>query len=163
MAKPTPTDIVEAIGIIERDEWIDPLGLAPTYWSCEIFNPENRYISDGIAWTPGTAMAMAWIAYWSPDALCAGYVDDDLPLIVPEGWPSSHRRPSSRACLGCPRHAMAGDDHRDAHRPRAVAPRTTGGTTTHAHEGQATANWKIRGFRRIRPSVPLRPLSLRRR
>jgi len=55
MPKPTASDIAAAIEIIEADEWIDPLGLAPTHWSCELYNPENRLVGDGIADTPGVA------------------------------------------------------------------------------------------------------------
>jgi hypothetical protein len=69
MPKPTASDIAAAIEIIEADEWIDPLGLAPTYWSCELYNPENRLVGDGIADTPGVAMALAWIHVWCDSRL----------------------------------------------------------------------------------------------
>jgi hypothetical protein len=84
--KPSATDIVTAIEMIEADEWIDPLGLAPTYWSCELYDPKGCRVGDGDADTPGLAMAMAWLCYWSPDALIAGEVFDDVPLIVPDGF-----------------------------------------------------------------------------
>jgi hypothetical protein len=84
--KPTPTDIVRAIELIEEDEWIDPVGIAPTYWSCELYDPQGRRAGDGVADTPGLAMAMAWLCVMSPDALIDGEVLDEVPLIVPDGW-----------------------------------------------------------------------------
>jgi hypothetical protein len=102
--KPTASDIATAIEIIEAEEWIDPLGLAPTYWSCELFNPENRRVSDGAAWTPGVAMAMAWINYWWPDACIDCHVPTgEMPWNVPDGWsfeltPPVELAPSSVIC-----------------------------------------------------------------
>jgi hypothetical protein len=84
--RPTPADIAAAIEIIEAGEWIDPEGLAPTYWSCELYNPENKCVGNGIADTPGVAMAMAWIHVWWPDALIDCYVPAGMPWNVPEGW-----------------------------------------------------------------------------
>ena len=85
--RPTATDIVDAIGVIERDEWIDTgIYRAEAYWQCELYRPDDRRIGDGVADTPGLAMALAWLCYWSPDALIEGEVADDVPLTVPEGW-----------------------------------------------------------------------------
>jgi hypothetical protein len=84
--KPTPTDIVTAIEMVEADEWIDPTGLAPTFWGCELRDPQGRQVGDGQADTPGLAMAMAWLCCQSPDALIDSEVLDDVPLVVPDGW-----------------------------------------------------------------------------
>lgn len=104
-SKPTPTDIVRAIEQIEGAEWIDPDGLAPTYWDCTLYDPEGRQVGDGIADTPGLAMAMAWICVMSPDALIDGEVLDDVPLVVPDGWRFELTPPCELAPLpmGAPR------------------------------------------------------------
>jgi hypothetical protein len=86
--KPTATDIVDAIGIIERDEWIDTgIYHLQTCWSAEVYMPDGRCVGNGSADTPGLAMAMAWICYWDNDALCRGEVEEEyVPLTVPDGW-----------------------------------------------------------------------------
>jgi hypothetical protein len=84
--KPTPSDIVRAIEMAETGEWIDPVDMAPTYWSCELYDPQGRRVGDGIADTPGLAAALAWLCVQSPDALIDGEVLGDVPLIVPDNW-----------------------------------------------------------------------------
>jgi hypothetical protein len=85
--KPTPADIARGIELIKAREWIDPgdypVGL---WWVCEAYMPDGKRASDGIADTPGEAMALAWINSWAPDALEDGDGLDDVPLVIPEGW-----------------------------------------------------------------------------
>lgn len=83
--KPTPADVIKAIEMA-AGEWFDPAELAPTYWSCELYDPQGRPVGDGQADAPGLAMALAWMACQSPDALIDGEVLDDVPLVVPDGW-----------------------------------------------------------------------------
>jgi hypothetical protein len=69
MPRPTASDIAAAIELVEAGEWIDPYRLASTYWRCELYDPENKRVADGVADTPGEAMGLVWIAAWWLDAL----------------------------------------------------------------------------------------------
>ena len=86
MPKPTPADIAAAIELVEAGEWIDPTRLASTFWRCELYDPENKRVADGVADTPGEAMGLAWIAAWWLDALIDQHVPSGMPYEVPEGW-----------------------------------------------------------------------------
>ena len=67
-------------------DWIDPLE-TPLNWSCTLYNSEGFEIGNGNAHTPREAMALAWIACCSPDALIDGYVEPgSVPYEVPEGY-----------------------------------------------------------------------------
>jgi hypothetical protein len=86
MPKPTANDIAAAVGIIEADECIDSY-LAPIYWSCDLYTPENCLASNGMGDTPGAAMALAWIHLWWPDGIIDCYVPPgEVPWPVPDGW-----------------------------------------------------------------------------
>jgi hypothetical protein len=85
-AAPSPADIAVAIGKVAAGDWIDPLD-APLNWLCLLYDPEGFEIADGNAHTPREAMALAWIACCSPDALIDGYVEPgSVPYEVPEGY-----------------------------------------------------------------------------
>lgn len=87
-SKPTPADILAAIGHAEAGDWIDP-SKEPVCWCCVLDGPDGRRWGDGIAHTAAQAMAMAWLCAWAPGALCDGEVEEgSVPLDVPEeeGW-----------------------------------------------------------------------------
>jgi hypothetical protein len=86
MNKPTRADIDYAIELAEQGGWIDPI-YVPIRWSCELYNPEGQYAGDGDGYTPGEAMAMAWLCAMAPDALIDAYVEPgSVPLDIPPGW-----------------------------------------------------------------------------
>jgi hypothetical protein len=91
--KPTPADILVAIGKAESGDWMDPVDW-PFRWSCDLYNPEGKRIGDGDAHTAAEAMALAWVRAWAPDALIKAYVEPgSVPLMPPTtGASSSHRR-----------------------------------------------------------------------
>jgi hypothetical protein len=85
-AAPSPADIAVAIGKVQADDWIDPLE-TPLNWLCLLYDSEGFEIANGNAHTPREAMALAWIACCSPDALIDGYVEPgSVPYEVPEGY-----------------------------------------------------------------------------
>ena len=73
-AAPSPADIAVAIGKVQADDWIDPLE-TPLNWLCLLYDSEGFEIGNGNAHTRPEAMALAWIACCSPDALIDGYVE----------------------------------------------------------------------------------------
>jgi hypothetical protein len=84
--KPTPADILVAIGKAQAGNWIDPSEV-PVNWSCKLYNPEGRYVVDGNALIAREAMAFAWLNCWAPDALSMnGEGLDEVPFEIPEGW-----------------------------------------------------------------------------
>jgi hypothetical protein len=83
--RPTPADILVAIGKAELGDWIDP-SEAPINWECNLYSPEG-YSYNGHADTPGMAMALAWLHAWAPDALINAHVEPgSVPFEVPDGW-----------------------------------------------------------------------------
>jgi hypothetical protein len=86
MARPTADDILEAIDSAETGDWIDP-SEQPACWECILYNPDGQRAGDGHPHTPGTAMALAWLHVWAPDALIDAYVEPgSVPFTIPEGW-----------------------------------------------------------------------------
>jgi hypothetical protein len=86
MSKPTPADILVAIGNAESGDWIDP-SAEPVNWLCELYAPDGSNAGNGNAHTAAQAMAMAWLSWWAPDALINAYVEPgSVPFDVPDGW-----------------------------------------------------------------------------
>jgi len=84
--KPTPADIIIAIGKVQAGDWIDPTDRRALF-SCRLFDPTGRCVGDGDAYTAGEAMALAWIHVHAPDALWKGRVElGEVPYEGPEGW-----------------------------------------------------------------------------
>jgi hypothetical protein len=69
MPKPTRTEILDVIADIEAGAWIDPCGDELMFHWCNLFSPKGVFVGDGVGFTPGEAMAYAWIHAHSPDAL----------------------------------------------------------------------------------------------
>jgi hypothetical protein len=85
-SKPSPADIVIAIGRAEAGDWIDPSEV-PINWECILYDPEGERVGDGNAETPQLAMALAWVHCWAPDALTTQHVElGAVPFHVPAGW-----------------------------------------------------------------------------
>ena len=84
--KPSPADILVAIGKIAAGDWIDPC-YAPPHWYCVLYDEHGQRHCDGNAYTAAEAMALAWIGVWAPDALIEGRVEPgEVPFHVPDGW-----------------------------------------------------------------------------
>jgi hypothetical protein len=80
--KPTPDDIAITVSLIRAGEWIDPAE-TPAGGHADA----GEFAGDGIADSPGVAMALAWICWHDNDALCRGYVEPDwVPFEVPDDW-----------------------------------------------------------------------------
>src|SRR5271166_1043171 len=63
--KPSPADILVAIGKIAAGDWIDPC-YAPPHWYCVLYDEHGKRACDGNAYTAAEAMALAWIGWWAP-------------------------------------------------------------------------------------------------
>ena len=85
-AAPSPADIAVAIGKVAAGDCIDPTD-TPLNWLCLLYDSEGFEIANGNAYTRPEAMALAWIACCSLDALIDGYVEPgSVPYEVPDGY-----------------------------------------------------------------------------
>jgi hypothetical protein len=84
LSKPTPADIMIAIGKAETGDYpVDE----PIHWFCVLYTPDGKYAGSGAGYTAAQAMAMAWLDVWAPDALIDSYVElGSVPFEVPDGW-----------------------------------------------------------------------------
>jgi hypothetical protein len=83
--KPTRDEILEVIADIEADTWIDPSGDELMFYWCNLYK-DDMCVGDGSGYSPGEAMAYAWVHAHDPEALCRNHVTEDIPLSVGEGW-----------------------------------------------------------------------------
>jgi hypothetical protein len=84
--KPTVADILVTMGKIAAGDWLDPCG-APPHWLCDLYDEHGKHASDGNAFDPAEAMALAWIAVWASDALIDSHVEPgSVPFEIPVGW-----------------------------------------------------------------------------
>jgi hypothetical protein len=86
--KPSPADIDLAIQLAELGGWLDPSDHSPgLLWHCDLIGPDGTRYGDGDARTAGEAMALAWLAYWQPDALWLERVElGSVPYNIPDDW-----------------------------------------------------------------------------
>jgi hypothetical protein len=98
LSRLSASDIAAAIELAEAGERIDPI--RPTSWVCELYDPENVRVGNGIADTRGIAMALAWICAWRSDG--SSPVPPGMPWDVPEGWRFEFTPPGERGPLPPP-------------------------------------------------------------
>ena len=96
--KPTAFDIIHAIEMVYRGDWIDPDDYPDDCWACDVYDANGMRIGDGDGFSAGEAMGLAWICVWYPDALIDGRIPHNVivPYCVPDGWRFELTPPTKR-------------------------------------------------------------------
>jgi hypothetical protein len=84
--KPTTIDILGAMATIAAGRWLDPAD-APPHWRCVLYDKKGETVSDGEAFDPAEAMALAWIFAFDNVCLECGRVEvAGVPFHIPRDW-----------------------------------------------------------------------------